>query len=58
MRKIWSKAVIDTGTMITMSGTCLMNVFKSFVKANKIELMISQLPKKVFGTQSTTRNLH
>ena len=35
------KAVIDTGTMITMSGTCLMNVFKSFVKANKIVLMIS-----------------
>ena len=35
------KAVIDTGTMITLSGTCLMNVFKSFVKTNKIELMIS-----------------
>lgn len=35
------KAVIDTGTMITLSGTCLMNVFKNFVKTNKIELMIS-----------------
>lgn len=35
------KAVIDTGTMITLSGTCLMNVFRGFVKANRIELMIS-----------------
>jgi hypothetical protein len=35
------KAVIDTGTMISLSGTCLMNVFKSFVKYNQIELMIS-----------------
>lgn len=35
------KAVIDTGTMITLSGTCLMNVFKAFVKANNIQLMIS-----------------
>jgi len=35
------KAVIDTGTMITLSGTCLMNVFKSFVRTNRIELMIS-----------------
>ncbi|MFA6420192.1 MAG: hypothetical protein WCW13_05300 [archaeon] len=35
------KAVIDTGTMISLSGTCLMNVFKSFVKHNHIELMIS-----------------
>ncbi len=35
------KAVIDTGTMITLSGTCLMNVFKSFVKTNRIELLIS-----------------
>jgi predicted nucleic acid-binding protein len=36
-----TKAVIDTGTMITLSGTCLMNVFKNFVRANKIDLMIS-----------------
>lgn len=36
------KAVIDTGTMISLSGTCLMNVFKSFVEANKIELIVSQ----------------
>jgi len=35
------KAVIDTGTMITLSSTCLMNVFKSLVEANKIELMVS-----------------
>lgn len=35
------KAVIDTGTMITLSGTCLMNVFRTFVKANHIELLIS-----------------
>ncbi len=35
------KAVIDTGTMITLSGTCLMNVFRNFVKTNKIELLIS-----------------
>ncbi|MFA5931457.1 MAG: hypothetical protein WC821_04060 [archaeon] len=35
------KAVIDTGTMITLSGTCLMNVFKSFVRTNKVELLIS-----------------
>jgi hypothetical protein len=35
------KAVIDTGTMITLSGTCLMNIFKSFVKTNRINLMIS-----------------
>jgi predicted nucleic acid-binding protein len=35
------KAVIDTGTMISLSGTCLMNVFKSFVKYNHIELLIS-----------------
>lgn len=34
-------AVIDTGTMITLSGTCLMNVFKAFVKTNNINLMIS-----------------
>lgn len=36
------KAVIDTGTMITLSSTCLMNVFREFIKANKIELMISK----------------
>ena len=35
------KAVIDTGTMITLSGTCLMNFFRAFVEKNKIELMIS-----------------
>ncbi|MFA5126145.1 MAG: hypothetical protein WC462_04035 [archaeon] len=35
------KAVIDTGTMISLSGTCLMNVFKVFVKTNRIELIIS-----------------
>ena len=36
------KAVIDTGTMITLSSTCLMNVFRAFVKANNIELNISK----------------
>ncbi|MCX6803612.1 MAG: hypothetical protein NTY48_03500 [Candidatus Diapherotrites archaeon] len=35
------KAVIDTGTMITLSGTCLMNVFKAFVKTNHVDLLIS-----------------
>jgi len=35
------KAVIDTGTMITLSSTCLMNVFKNFVNHNKIELVVS-----------------
>jgi predicted nucleic acid-binding protein len=35
------KAVIDTGTMITLSSTCLMNVFKEFVRFNKIELLVS-----------------
>lgn len=35
------KAVIDSGTMITLSGTCLMNVFKNFVRTNKFELLIS-----------------
>lgn len=35
------KGVIDTGTMITLSSTCLMNVFKDFVKYNKIELFVS-----------------
>lgn len=35
------KAVIDTGTMITLSGTCLMNVFRNFIKENNIELLIS-----------------
>lgn len=35
------KAVIDSGTMITLSSTCLMNVFKNFVRHNKIELIVS-----------------
>ncbi|MBT4870146.1 MAG: hypothetical protein HON47_01065 [Candidatus Diapherotrites archaeon] len=35
------KAVIDSGTMISLSSTCLMNVFKSFVQHNKIDLMVS-----------------
>lgn len=35
------KAVIDTGTMITLSSTCLINVFKNFVKHNNIELLVS-----------------
>jgi len=35
------KAVIDTGTMITLSSTCLMNVFRDFVKHNNLELMVS-----------------
>ena len=35
------KAVIDSGTMITLSSTCLMNVFKAFVKHNHIELFVS-----------------
>ena len=35
------KAVIDSGTMITLSSTCLMNIFKSFVQHNKIDLMVS-----------------
>lgn len=35
------KAVIDTGTMITLSSTCLMNVFREFVKYNKLELLVS-----------------
>ncbi len=34
-------AVIDSGTMITFSSTCLMNVFVSFVKKNNLELIIS-----------------
>jgi hypothetical protein len=40
------KAVIDTGTMITLSSTCLMNVFRAFVKANNIELNISKAVAK------------
>ncbi|MDD3160215.1 MAG: hypothetical protein PHQ98_04560, partial [Candidatus ainarchaeum sp.] len=36
-----SKAVIDSGTMITLSSTCLMNIFKEFIKSNRIELVIS-----------------
>ena len=35
------KAVIDSGTMITLSSTCLMNVFRMFVKHNDIDLMVS-----------------
>ena len=40
------KAVIDTGTMITLSSTCLMNVFRNFVKANNLELQISKAVAK------------
>jgi hypothetical protein len=35
------KAVIDTGTMITFSSTCLMNVFKNFVEHNNVSLIVS-----------------
>ena len=35
------KAVIDSGTMITLSSTCLMNVFIDFVQHNKMELLVS-----------------
>ena len=35
------KAVIDSGTMITISSTCLINVFKSFVSKNNLELLVS-----------------
>lgn len=34
-------AVIDSGTMITFSSTCLMNVFKHFIEHNKINLIVS-----------------
>ncbi|MDD3083973.1 MAG: hypothetical protein PHP82_03045 [Candidatus ainarchaeum sp.] len=34
-------AVIDSGTMITFSSTCLMNVFKRFIEYNKIYLIVS-----------------
>ena len=34
------KAVIDSGTMITLSSTCLMNVFKSFIEHNRLELIV------------------
>jgi hypothetical protein len=34
-------AVIDSGTMITFSSTCLMNVFRNFVIHNKIKLLVS-----------------
>lgn len=34
-------AVIDSGTMITFSSTCLMNVFVNFVKKNNLELVVS-----------------
>ncbi|MDD4250929.1 MAG: hypothetical protein PHX27_01920 [Candidatus ainarchaeum sp.] len=33
--------VIDSGTMITFSSTCLMNVFKNFIIHNKIKLFVS-----------------
>jgi predicted nucleic acid-binding protein len=33
--------VIDSGTLITVSSTCLINVFKKFVKHNKLELVVS-----------------
>ena len=35
------KAVIDSGTMISLSSTCLMNIFKNFVRHNHIDLMVS-----------------
>lgn len=34
-------AVIDSGTMITFSSTCLMNVFVNFVKKNNLNLIVS-----------------
>lgn len=34
------KVVIDTGPMISLSTTCLMNVFREFVKYNDIELLV------------------
>ncbi len=34
-------AVIDSGTMITLSSTCLINVFSNFVKFNKFDLIVS-----------------
>ncbi len=35
-------AVIDSGTMITFSSTCLMNVFKRFITANNLKLLVSK----------------
>jgi len=35
------KAVVDSGTMITFSSTCLMNVFTRFINENRLELMVS-----------------
>ncbi|MFA5763237.1 MAG: hypothetical protein WC915_00310 [archaeon] len=34
-------AVIDSGTLITISSTCLINVFKKFVKFNNLKLIVS-----------------
>ena len=34
-------AVVDSGTMITFSSTCLMNIFKDFIVHNKIRLIVS-----------------
>jgi len=36
-----TKVVIDSGTMITFSSTCLMNVFKAFARYNNLELIVS-----------------
>lgn len=33
--------VIDSGTMITFSSTCLMNIFVEFVKKNNLKLLVS-----------------
>jgi hypothetical protein len=33
--------VIDSGTMITFSSTCLMNVFVRFARENRLELIVS-----------------
>ncbi len=34
------RAVIDAGPMISLSTTCLMNVFRSFIAHNNIELLV------------------
>ena len=41
VKKNLIKIVIDSGTMITFSSTCLMNVFKAFVRHNNLELIVS-----------------
>jgi hypothetical protein len=33
--------VIDSGTMITFSSTCMMNIFVNFVKKNNLRLIVS-----------------